>query len=60
MKLTPKKTKSMVVSRSRTIAPVTGNLTLCDAELEEVESLSILVIILDSKFTFEAHCVKWR
>ena len=34
--LNPKTTKSMVVSRFRTITPGYGDLTLSDAELEEV------------------------
>ena len=41
MRFNPK-TKSMVVSRSRTIAPGYGDLTLDGAELEEIKSLRIL------------------
>ena len=35
MRLNPKKTRSMLVSRSRTIAPGYGDLTLIGAEFEE-------------------------
>ena len=55
LRLNPKKTKSMVVSRSRTIAPCYGNLTLDGAELEELTSLHIPGVTLDSKLTFETH-----
>ena len=37
-----KKTKSMVVSRSRTITPDYGDVNLGGAELEEIKSLRIL------------------
>ena len=49
------KMKSMVVSRSRTYAPGYGNLTLGDAELEELKSMRILGVTLGSKLTFETH-----
>ena len=45
----------MLVCRSRTNAPVSGNLTLCSVELEEVKSLRILEVTLDSKLTFKTH-----
>ena len=48
MRLKPKKTKSMVVSRSRTNAPGDGDLTLGDAELEGLKGLHILGVALDS------------
>ena len=51
----PKKTKSMMVSRSRTSDPGYGDLTLEGAELEEVKSLCILGGTFDSKLTFEMH-----
>ena len=54
MRLNPKKTKPMV-SRSQTIAPGYGNLTLGSAEPEEVKSVRIIGVILDSKLTFETH-----
>ena len=47
----PKKTKSMVVCRSRIITPGYGDLTLGGAEFE-VYSLRMLLITLDSKWTF--------
>ena len=53
MRLSRKKTKSMVVSRSLSIAPGYGDLTLDGAELEEVKSLCIFGATLDDKFTFE-------
>ena len=55
MRLNIKKTKVMVVSRSRTIAPGYGDLTLGGTELEEVKSLRILGMTFDSKLTFETH-----
>ena len=42
MRLNPKKMKSMVIGRSRTIAPGYDELTLFGAELKEVKSLLIL------------------
>ena len=45
----------MMVSRSRTIASVCGDLTVGGAELEEVQSVRILRVTLDSNFNFEAH-----
>ena len=52
MKLNPRKTKSMVVSRSRTIASGYGNLTFGGEELKVVKR------IFDSKLTFKAHLLK--
>ena len=40
MRLYPKKTKSIVVSRSRTYAPDYGDLTLSATELEEVKEFA--------------------
>ena len=45
----------MVVSLSRTSAPGYGELILGGAELEELKSLRILRVTLDSKLTFETH-----
>ena len=42
-----KKMKSMVVKRSRTIAPGYGDLILGHAELEEVKSLRVLGVLLE-------------
>ena len=58
MRLSLKKTKSMVVSQSRTVAPGYGDLTLGGVELEEVKSLRILVLTLDCKLTFEIPLCK--
>ena len=55
MRLNPCKTKSMVVSRSQTIAPDYFDYTLGGEELEEVKSLRILRVTIDSKLTFETH-----
>ena len=55
LRLNLKNAKSMGVSRSRTDAPGYGILTLGGTELEEVKSLRILGVTLDSKLTFEAH-----
>ena len=41
MRLNSKKTKSILLNRSRTYAPYHGGLTLGDAELQEVKSLRI-------------------
>ena len=48
MRLNPKKTKFMVVSRSSIIAPGYGDLTLGSAELEEAKCLRILRVTFDS------------
>ena len=45
----------MVVSLFRTSAPVYGDLTLGGAKLEEVKSLRILGVTLDSQLTFKTH-----
>ena len=45
----------MVISWFRTIAPGNDDLTLSGAELEEVKSLRILGVTLDSKLTFETY-----
>ena len=55
MRLNPKKTISMVASRSRTTAPDYGVLTLGGTELKEVKSLRILGVTLDSRLAFETH-----
>ena len=41
MRLNPKKTDSMADSRPRTITPGYGDLTLCGAELREVERVCV-------------------
>ena len=55
MRLNPKKTKSIVVSRSRGSGPGNGDFTLGGAVIEEVKSLPVLGVTLDSKLTFETH-----
>ena len=47
--------KFMGVSRSRTIVLSCGDFTLGGVELEEVKSLRILGVTLDSKLTFETY-----
>ena len=49
--LNTKKTKFMVAGRSRINAPGYGDLTLGGSELEEVQSMRILVVTFDSKPT---------
>ena len=58
MRLNPKKTKSMVVSRSRTTAPGYTDLTLGSVEFEELKSLRTLGVPLDNKLTFEIHLLE--
>ena len=55
MRLNSKRTKSMVVSRSRTIIPGYDDLTLGGAELKELKSLRILGVTLNFKLTFQIH-----
>ena len=55
MRPNPKKTNSMVVSRSRTYAPGYDDLTLVGADLEELKSLRNLGVTFNSKLTFESH-----
>ena len=50
-----KKTKSMVVSRSRTNASGYDDLTLGGAELEELKSLRNLEVTFEAKLTSETH-----
>ena len=53
MKINPRKVKSILVSRPRTYAPDYGELTIDGEEREEVRSLRILGITIDSKLTFQ-------
>ena len=55
MRLNFKKIKSMVVSRSQTYASGYSDLTLDNAELEEIRNLCIFGQIFDSYLTFETH-----
>ena len=55
MKLNPKKTQSMIVSRSRTLNPSHPDLSIGNDVLVTCDSFKILGIMFDSKFTFEKH-----
>ena len=55
MKLNPSKTKSLVVSRSRTPFPPHGSLVFDGAIIKEVSVLEILGVKFDGKFLFEEH-----
>ena len=55
MKLNARKTQSMVVSRSRTLAPLHPDLLIDNVPLTTCNCFKILGVILDSKFTFEKH-----
>ena len=55
MKLNPTKTKSMVISRSRTTVPPLPALVMDGVVLQRVNELKTLGVILDSRLTFEAH-----
>ena len=54
MRLSPKKTNSMVVSRFRTSDPGYGDSLLDELSLRR-QSLRILGVTIDSKLTFEMH-----
>ena len=47
--------QDLAAIESRSNVPCYGDLILSAAELEEVKSLRILGLILDSKLTFETH-----
>ena len=53
--LNPKNTKCKVVSRSRTYALCYSDLTLSGVEIEELRSLRILWVTLDTMLPFETH-----
>ena len=55
MKLTESKTKTMIVSRSRTVHPQPPALTIVRTVLKESDDLIILGVTFDSKMTFENH-----
>ena len=55
MLLNPGKTKTMVVSRSRTAIPSFPALIFDGVEIEEVSELVVLGVTLDTKLTFENH-----
>ena len=55
MKLNASKTKTMIVSRSRTMHPQSPPLTIGGTVLKESDHLVILGVTFDSKMTFEKH-----
>ena len=55
MKLNASKTKTMIVSRSRTMHPQSPPLTIGGTILEESDVLVILEVTFDSNMTFEKH-----
>ena len=55
MKLNASKTKTMIVSRSRTMHPRSPPLTIGGTALKESDDLVILGVTFDSKMTFEKH-----
>ena len=55
MKLNASKTKTMIVSRSRTMHPQSPPLTIVGTVLKESDDLVILGGLFDSKMTFEKH-----
>ena len=55
MKLNAMKTKTMIVSRSRTMHPQSLPLTIGRTVLNESDDLVILGVTFDSKMTFEKH-----
>ena len=55
MKLNASKTKTMIVSRSRTMHPQSPSLTIDGTVLKESDDLDILGVTFDSKLTFEKH-----
>ena len=55
MKLNASKTKTMIVSRSRTKHPQSPPLTIGRTALKESNDLVILRVTFDSKMTFEKH-----
>ena len=55
MKLNASKTKTMIVSRSRTMHPQSPPLNIDGTVLKESDDLDILGVTFDSKLTFEKH-----
>ena len=55
MKLNASKTKTMIVTRSRTMHPQSRPLTIGRTVLKESDDLVILGVTFDSKMTFEKH-----
>ena len=57
MKLNASKTKTLLVSRSRTLVPPHPSLFIGNDKLAESESLTILGVTLDSHLTFQQHLI---
>ena len=55
MKLNASKTKTMMVSRSRTVHPQSPALTIGGTVLNESDDLALLGLTFDSNMTFEKH-----
>ena len=55
MKLNTSKTKTMIVSKSRTMHPPSLPLTIGGTVLKESDDLVILGVTFDSKMNFEKH-----
>ena len=55
MKLNASKTKTIIVSKSRTIHPKSPPLTIGRTVLKESDDLVILEVTFDSKMTFEKN-----
>ena len=55
MKLNASKTKTMIVSRSRTMHPLSPPLTIGRIVLKESDDLVIFGVTFDSKLTFEKY-----
>ena len=55
MKLNASKTKTMIVSRSRTVHAQVTPLTLDGIVLKESADLALLGVTCDAKMTFEKH-----
>ena len=55
MKFNARQTKTMIVSRSRTMHPQSPALTIGGTVLKESDDLDILLVTFDSKTTFEKH-----
>ena len=55
MKLNASKTKTMIVSRSRTMHPQPPQLTIDGTVLKDSDDLDILGVTFDSKLKFEKH-----
>ena len=55
MKMNTSKTKTMIISRSRTMHPQSPPLTIDGTVLKESDDFIILEVTFDSKMTFEKH-----